>query len=214
MKKCTYAESKKYAFYIQFIVTHLSHTTLSTLEEYYIICQYIDRILSTEGLALQVEYDALHDSQKSEKDINKERQKIAFLSHSLHILLKYKKFVCKCYNIKAHQVIEFNPSRVENSLKSSGKNHFSDLRLNISYLNESKLNNNFAICDEIVGEFFNDYLIVAPEHSESDAAYASSSTTTATVSGDDDDVELISKVTMSASASESLDYDEEDGPIT
>lgn len=214
VKKCAYAESKKYAFYIQFIVTHLSHTTLSTLEEYYIICQYIDRILSTEGLALQVEYDALHGSQKSEKDINKERQKIAFLSHSLHILLKYKKFVCKCYNIKAHQVIEFNPSRVENSLKSSGKNHFSDLRLNISYLNESKLNNNFAICDEIVGDFFNDYLIVAPEHSESDAAYASSSTTTATVSGDDDDVELISKVTMSASASESLDYDEEDGPIT
>ncbi|GMM35376.1 cohesin-loading factor complex subunit [Saccharomycopsis crataegensis] len=121
---------EKYKNYVESVVARLGKVELSTLEEYYLVCQSINKHLLKHAATLQDQFELLSSPEQENEEIidSKHQQKIlnnselenwkklAYVSQAFICLYKYKSFICEQYRISSSKLRDFNPHRVEKDL--------------------------------------------------------------------------------------------------
>lgn len=111
-----------YNNFIEFILSRLGKIELSSLEEYYILLQSIDKVVIKEGLTLQYEFRKLSET-KNQSSLHESNiklfKKVSNISLALYNLCRYKNHIMDRYSISKEKLQMFNIHKVDKDLQNS-----------------------------------------------------------------------------------------------
>lgn len=148
----SYKDTIQYKAFVEGVILRISEADLSTLEEYYILCQGINRLLHKQGATVQDLYDVYQDDETPEK-----WARLACLASALNVLFTFKEHVCDRFNISEEDLRAFNGSKVDKELKEPiVRNNAGDFEC--EYMPTSQFGD-LEVCRRVVGEFVYRYTV-------------------------------------------------------